>query len=160
MGLDCVSELRPLTGLLRCMSKKSHVGMMQTGENWKTRRKACPSATLPQIPHGSKPGPPRPEVMTRPADTLQRVFASFEHRLQLCLVRWCRSLPGPCETECIFTRTEVCTYNCCINSGCIAENLGSLARGSPCIYLPSLCVVIICFASSECQWYLIYLNLI
>jgi hypothetical protein len=57
-GWDCVSELRPQTGLLLipqeiCMNMESYGGTILTGENRRTRRKPCPNAALPTtIPHG------------------------------------------------------------------------------------------------------------
>jgi hypothetical protein len=51
MGLHYVSELRRLTGLLFIprwhMSVEGHSGIILTWQNWRTRRKICPSATLP-----------------------------------------------------------------------------------------------------------------
>jgi hypothetical protein len=53
MGWVCVSDLWPPTGLLFapppcdiCMRRESQGAMILTGENRRTRRKACPSATL------------------------------------------------------------------------------------------------------------------
>jgi hypothetical protein len=51
MGRHCVPELRPWTGLLfiaQVMYEhgESHGGMILTGENRRTRRKTCSSATL------------------------------------------------------------------------------------------------------------------
>jgi hypothetical protein len=50
MGLHYVSELRRLTGLLFIprlyMSMEGHSGIILTWQNWRTRRKICPSATL------------------------------------------------------------------------------------------------------------------
>jgi hypothetical protein len=46
MGQDYVSELQPPTGLLFMWYAQKTSETKQTGENWRTRRKTYPSATL------------------------------------------------------------------------------------------------------------------